>query len=357
MKIGILGLPLVGKTTFFNLLTEMRAATKNFMDRSEKLNIGMAKVLDSRIDKLSNIFEPEKITYAKIEFADLPGLSTEQNNKERNSFLSNLKNMDALVQVVRVFDNQEIPLAEDELDPVSELEKVNLELIFSDLEIIERKFSRVKKGQKVDPHEMALLEKCQSALEEGKSIRELDLAKDDLAKLRGYTFLTAKPLIIVLNLSEEQFQSGRYEDRENILEFLENNELPYLEICAALEMEINELEPEEKGLFMDELGIKETGIARLARTVYQHLDLISFFTVGTDEVRAWTITRGMTAKEAAGVIHSDIARGFIKAEVIAYDRFIELGSLQSAREAGELRIEGKEYLVSDGDIISYRFNV
>ena len=357
MKIGILGLPLVGKTTFFNLLTEMRAETKNFMDRSEKLNIGMARVLDSRIDKLSNIFEPEKITYAKIEFADLPGLSTEQNNKERNSFLSNLKNMDALVQVVRVFDNQEIPLAEDELDPVSELEKVNLELIFSDLEIIERKFSRVKKGQKVDPHEMALLEKCQSALEEGKSIRELDLAKDDLAKLRGYTFLTAKPLIIVLNLSEEQFQSGRYEDRENILEFLENNELPYLEICAALEMEINELEPEEKGLFMDELGIKETGIARLTRTVYQHLDLISFFTVGTDEVRAWTITRGMTAKEAAGVIHSDITRGFIKAEVIAYDRFIELGSLQSAREAGELRIEGKEYLVSDGDIISYRFNV
>ncbi len=357
MKIGILGLPLVGKTTFFNLLTELNAETRNFVGGDKGLNLGTARVPDARIDKLSSIFTPKKTTYATIEFADLPGLSTDQTNKERNSFLTNLKNMDALVQVVRVFDNQDVPLVGDKLDPMSELEKVDLELIFSDLDIIERKLSRVKKGQMVDTHEMALLKKCQSSLEEGQSIRELSLSENDLAKLRGYTFLSAKPLIIVLNLSEEQFEAGEYEGRENLLDFLEDKGLPYLEVCAALEMEINELEPEEKEVFMEELGIKETGIARLARTVYQHLNLISFFTVGTDEVKAWTITLGITAKEAAGVIHSDIARGFIKAEVIGYETFIELGTLQSAKEKGKLRLEGKEYLVKDGDIISFRFNV
>lgn len=357
MKIGILGLPLVGKTTFFNLLTEMNAETRNFVGGGQELNIGTAKVPDTRIDKLSSIFTPEKTTYAAIEFADLPGLSTDQTNKERNSFLTNLKNMDALVQVVRVFDNLAVPLVEDKLDPMSELEKIDLELIFSDLEIIERKFSRIKKGQKADPYELALLEKCRASLEEGLSIREINLSEDDRAKLRSYSFLSEKPLIIVLNLSEEQFETGEYEGRKELLAFLENKGIAYLEVCADLEMEINQLEPEEKGLFMEELGIKETGIALLARTVYQHLNLISFFTVGTDEVRAWTIRNGMTAKEAAGVIHSDIARGFIKADVIGYNTFIELGSLQSAKETGKLRMEGKEYLVKDGDIVSYRFNV
>ncbi len=357
MKIGILGLPLVGKTTFFNLLTEMNAETRNFIGGDKGLNLGTARVPDARIDKLSSIFTPKKTAYAAIEFADLPGLSIDQTNKERNSVLTNLKNMDALTQVVRVFDNPDIPLVGDKLDPMSELEKVDLELIFSDLEIIERKLARVKKGQVVDSHEMALLKKCQSSLEEGQSIRELNLSADDRMKLRGYTFLSEKPLIIVLNLSEEQFESGEYDGRQNLLNFLKDKKLPYLEVCAALEMEINELDSEEKEVFMEELGIKETGIARLARTVYQHLNLISFFTVGADEVKAWTIGRGMTAKEAAGVIHSDIARGFIKAEVICYGTFIELGSLQSAKEAGKLRIEGKEYLVKDGDIISFRFNV
>lgn len=357
MKIGILGLPLVGKTTFFNLLTEMNAETRNFVGGSKELNLGIARVLDARIDKLSSIFTPEKTTYATIEFADLPGLSTDHTNKERNSFLTNLKNMDALVQVVRVFDNPDVPLVEDKLDPISELEKVDLELIFSDLDIIERKLSRAKKGQKVGPDEVALLKKCQSSLEEGQSIRKLNLSEDDRVKLRGYTFLSEKPLIIVLNLSEQQFEEGEYEGREDILDFLEDKGIPYLEVCAALEMEINELEPDEKEVFMEELGISETGIARLARTVYQHLNLISFFTVGADEVRAWTITLGMTAKDAAGVIHSDIARGFIKAEVIDFETFVELGSLQSAKEKGKLRMEGKDYLVKDGDIISFRFNV
>lgn len=357
MKIGILGLPLVGKTTFFNLLTEMNAETRNFMGGDKKLNLGVARVPDKRINELSSIFTPEKTTYATIEFADLPGLSTDQTDKERNSLITNLKYMDALVQVVRVFDNPDVPLGGDKLDPMSEIEKVKFELIFSDLFIIEQKLSRVEKGQKSDPHEVALLKKCKSFLEEGQSIRELNLSEDDLKKLRGYSFLTEKPLIIVLNLSEEQFESGEYEGRGDLLDFLGDEKIPYLEVCADLEMEINELESEEKEVFMEELGIKDTGIARLARTVYKHLNLISFFTVGTDEVRAWTIKSGMTVKEAGRVIHSDIARGFIKADVIGYEKFIELGSLKSAKETGTLRMEGKDYLVKDGDIISFRFNV
>jgi len=357
MKIGILGLPLVGKTTFFNLLTERNVKTRNFVGGDNKLNLGIARVPDKRINKLSSIFSPEKTTYAAIEFADLPGLSTEQTNKERNSLITNLKNMDALVQVVRVFDNPDVPLVGDELDPMSEIEKVNLELIFSDLYIIEQKLSRVKEGKKTDPHEIDLLKKCQSSLEEGQSIRELNFSEDDQAKLRGYSFLTEKPLIIVLNLSEGQFESGEYEGREDLLNFLGEEKIPYLEVCAALEMEISELESEEKQLFMEELGIQETGIAQLARTVYQHLNLISFFTVGTDEVRACTIKSEINVKEAGGVIHSDIARGFIKADEIDYEEFVELGSLESAKEAGKLRMVGKEYLVKDGDIISFRFNV
>ncbi|MFY9174856.1 MAG: redox-regulated ATPase YchF [Peptococcia bacterium] len=361
MKIGLIGLPLTGKTTVFNLLTQTKAETGTFAAKAEA-NIGTAKVPDKRIDFLSDLYKPKKTIYAQIEFVDIAGLMATQEGQKSGSakFLNDVRPCDALVHVLRAFNNPDVPRVDENSNPAKDLETVEMELLFADLELIDRRIERIKTGKKItkeNAEELEILEKCYAGLEGGSFLSEVELTEEERISLRNYAFLTEKPRLAVVNMDEEQFKSGEYPGKEELQQLCREKNIPLIELCAQMELEINELAEEDKRLFMEDLGLTETGIELLARNVYERLGLISFFTVGEDEVRAWTIDKGINAKAAAGKIHSDIERGFIRAELVKYQDIQDLGSMAKVKEKGLFRLEGKEYIVEDGDIINFRFNV
>ena len=364
MKLGIVGLPNVGKSTLFNAITNAGAESANYPFCTIEPNVGIVPVPDSRLDVLAEMYNPEKYTPAIIEFVDIAGLVRGASKGEGlgNKFLSHIREVDAIVHVIRCFVDDNIIHVDGKVDPLRDLETINLELIFSDMELIERRIDRTRKAMKGDKtlaDELALLERVQAALEEGKSARSLDYTPEEMAMLSETPLLSLKPVIYVANVSEDEAGS---EPTDNALYMAlkahaESENAGILPICASLEAEIAELDGEEKAVFLEDLGIAESGLDRLIKASYSLLGLISYLTAGPKEVRAWTITRGTKAPQAAGKIHSDFERGFIRAELVAYDDLIACGSMAAAKEKGLVRSEGKEYVIADGDVVLFRFNV
>lgn len=362
MKAGIIGLPLCGKTTLFNVLTGRHVQTGGYSAGTGP-NIGVVKVPDERIDRLSEIFQPKKTTYASVEYVDVAGLSqgSMRDGGTGGQVLPHVRNVDVIIHVVRTFTNEHVPLPEDGLDPLRDIETLTLELMLADLGIVEKRIERLqadiqKKGQKEKEHELCLMERLKDCLEQEQPLRHIAFSEEEQRLLRGYQFLTAKPLLVVLNIDEDEIQHS--EAYREIVEHNTREGVPTILLSAEIESEIAQLEDTaDIDAFMQDMGIAELSLTRLIRVSYELLGLISFFTVGADEVRAWTITRGTKAVQAAGVIHSDLERGFIRAEIISCTDFLKYGSLANAKQDGVVRVEGKEYLVQDGDIINVRFNV
>ncbi len=369
MKVGIVGLPQVGKSTIFNLLTRGNADTSSWSGRTEA-HVGVAQVPDSRLDRLAAIFKPMKVTYAAVEYVDLPGLARGEGRaaqqgqaRDLETYLANLKNVDALLHVVRAFDDPNIPHPEGSVDPRRDLGLFELEMIFADLAIVDRRLERLekdlKKSRSADLEtENSVLQRFKSALEREQPLRNLELTTQEAKRVRGFTFLSAKPVLQVLNLGDA--------DARRIPEAMSAFGLDHLAsiprvgftaVCGKIEAEIAALPPEDARLFMEDLGLSTSGLARIIQESYALLGLISFYTAGDPEVRAWTIPRQTTAQQAAGVIHTDFERGFIKAEVVSYSDMVELGSFAAARNKGVLRLEGKDYIVGEGDVILFRFNI
>lgn len=360
MKIGIIGLPMVGKTTVFNLLTQGHQETSAFLTGRRDTNVGVAKVPDQRIDHLSSLYHPRKTIHATIDVFDVVGLVRGGAGQGMgNEFLNTIRDADALLHVVRAFANPDVVHVEGGLDPWRDLQTVNYELLLSDLDVVEKRVERIHAGKRRPEHEVELsaLAKCKEALEAERPIHGVNFTPAEAAALRGFTFFTEKPVILVVNLDEAQFRVPDYPGKAGVEAWAAEHEVPLVTVCGQLEAELNELSGEDRELFLADLGLTESGVERLARAAYQRLGYLSFFTVGEDEVRAWPIHKGTMAKEAAGKVHSDLERGFIRAEVVAYGDLERLGTMAKVKEAGLFRLEGKEYVVQDGDIINYRFAV
>ena len=359
MQIGLVGMPLGGKTTFFNLLTGTELGTG--LSSSIEVHLGSAEIPDQRINFLSKLYKPRKTTYAQIQFKDIPGVSSESGTPAITArLLDEVRSSDVLVQVVRAFQSDMVNAATGSPTPSKDVKEFQTELLLADIGLVETRIKRIresKKSPKDAVSQAAFLEVILSLLEEERPVSSISVNEAEQAIIAEHNFLTEKPLIFAVNIDELQLTEGDYPEREKVISFAEESGITLIEICAQIEMEISRLEPEERMEFMKELNLQESGISRLARAAYERLGLISFFTVGEDEVKAWAIRKGTTAKKAAGKIHSDIERGYIRAEVFHYNDLYNLGSAAAVKEKGLFRLEGKEYLVQDGDIISFRFNV
>lgn len=364
MKLGMVGLPNVGKSTLFNALTNAGAESANYPFCTIEKNIGIVSVPDERLDKLAEMYEPDKFTPATLEFVDIAGLVKGASKGEGlgNKFLADIREVDAIVHVVRCFEDGNIIHVDGSINPLRDIETINLELIFSDIEMVERRIDRAKKASKGDKKylaEVAFLERLKEHLESGKSARGFDFTDDERELIKSTPLLSAKPVIYAANLSEDDF-AGNIENNENyckVRQLAEEEHSAVLPICAQTEAEIAEMEDEDKAMFLAELGLEVSGLNRIIKEGYALLGLISFLTAGKQEVRAWTITKGTKAPQAAGKIHTDFEKGFIRAEVVSFDDLMECGTMAVAKEKGLVRLEGKEYVMNDGDIVVFRFNV
>ncbi|HWP42635.1 MAG TPA: redox-regulated ATPase YchF [Blastocatellia bacterium] len=353
MKVGLVGFAGSGKTTIFNTLTGLTAEVGGYGGR-EKPNVGVIKVPDSRVDRLAELFNPKKTTYAEISFVDVAGPQSDQGERSESGLdpklVQHMREVDALVHVVRAFDN---PMLAQAADPVRDIRAFDDELMLTDLVQIENRIARLKK-EKDSARERELLDRLKAALEEERPLRDVELSAEELTSIAGFRFLSLKPMLLLLNVDEAAVSSDPPRD---VIELAEAKRLSLIVMSGRAEMEIAQLDEDEQREFLEDLGIKEPARGRFIRAAYALLDLISFLTVGEDECRAWSIKRGTTAHRAAGVIHSDIERGFIRAEVVRVEDLLALGSEARCREQGKLRLEGKDYVVLDGDVIHFRFNV
>ena len=365
MKLGIVGLPNVGKSTLFNSLTKAGAESANYPFCTIDPNVGIVAVPDQRLKLLGDMYKSKKVTPAVIEFVDIAGLVKGASKGEGlgNQFLSNIREVDAIVHVVRCFEDSNVIHVDGSVDPMRDIETINLELIFSDLEILERRYAKVAKAARMDKtlaKEEALLVRVKEHLESGRMAKSMDLEDEDEQELmRSYNLLTYKPVIYAANVAEEDLadDGGSNAHVTAVRQFAAGEDSEVFVICAQIEQEIAELDDEEKAMFLEDLGIAQSGLDKLIAASYRLLGLMSFLTAGEDETRAWTIKIGTKAPQAAGKIHSDFERGFIKAEVVNYKDLLEQGSLAAAREKGLVGMEGKDYVVRDGDVILFRFNV
>ena len=365
MKLGIVGLPNVGKSTLFNSLTKAGAESANYPFCTIDPNVGVVAVPDERLKLLGDLYHSKKVTPAVIEFVDIAGLVKGASKGEGlgNQFLSNIREVDAIVHVVRCFEDSNVVHVDGNVNPLRDIETINLELIFSDLEILERRIAKVAKGARMDKDqakELAMLERVKERLEDGKLAIGFETEDEDEEEyFKNLNLLTAKPVIYAANVGEEDLANDGADNAgvQAVREYAKETGSEVFAICAQIEEEISELDDEERQMFLDDLGLKESGLEKLIRASYHLLGLMSFLTSGEDETRAWTIKQGTKAPQAAGKIHTDFERGFIKAEVVNYKDLLENGSLAAAREKGLVRMEGKVYVVQDGDVILFRFNV
>ena len=366
MKLGIVGLPNVGKSTLFNSLTKAGAESANYPFCTIDPNVGVVTVPDERLNVLGEMYHTKKIIPAAIEFVDIAGLVKGASKGEGlgNQFLANIREVDAIVHVVRCFEDSNIVHVDGSIDPMRDVETINLELIFSDIEVLDRriaKTARSARNDKAAAKELKLLEKIKAYLEDGRLAKNFDDFEDEEEEelFQSFNLLTAKPVIFAANVTEDELPNDG-EDNEGVQKlrkYAEEEKCEVFVVCAQIEQEIAELEDDEKKMFLEDLGLKESGLEKLIRASYRLLGLISYLTAGEPEVRAWTITKGTKAPQAAGKIHTDFERGFIRAEVVAYDDLIACGSHNAAKEKGLIRLEGKDYVVQDGDIMLFRFNV
>jgi len=363
MKLGIVGLPNVGKSTLFNAITKAGAESANYPFCTIEPNVGVVAVPDERLGQLVKIYSSERIIPTAIEFYDIAGLVEGASKGEGlgNQFLSHIREVDAIVHVVRCFENDDIVHIDGDIDPIRDIEIINLELMLADMEILQRRLERTERAAKGDKnllHEVDLLKKVLAVLEEGQGIRTMDLSDDDKKIFKSFNLLSSKPIIYVANISEDDISS---EDPnpfvEELRQYASKEDAEVITISAEIEEEISQLEEDEKMEFLHALGLRDSGLDKLIQASYKLLGLISFMTVGPREVRAWTIKEGTPANQAAGKIHSDMERGFIRAETISYEDLMEVGNMVAAKEKGLVRSEGKDYIMKDGDVVLFRFNV